>query len=109
MRGLAVTSRERFPSFPEIPTLNEAAMPGFELTTWNMIIGPPGMPAPLLAQLNRALVASVADAPLRERLLQAGVLPWATENTPETSRAFLAAEVRKYQDVVARTGIRLER
>ena len=109
VRGLAVTSRERFPSFPEIPTLNEGAMPGFELTTWNMIIGPPGMPAPLLAQLNRALVASVADTPLSERLLQAGVLPWTTENTPETTRAFLAAEVRKYQDVVARTGIRLER
>ncbi len=109
VRGLAVTSRERFPSFPEIPTLNESAMPGFELTTWNMIIGPPGMPAALLAQLNRALVASVADAPLSERLLQAGVLPWATENTPETTRAFLAAEVRKYQEVVARTGIRLER
>jgi len=84
-------------------------MPGFDLTTWNMIIGPPGMAAPLLAQLNRALVASVADAALRERLLQAGVLPWTTENTPETTRAFLSAEVRKYQDVVARTGIRLER
>ncbi|UPY37485.1 tripartite tricarboxylate transporter substrate-binding protein [Sediminicoccus sp. KRV36] len=109
VRGLAVTSRERFPSFPEIPTLNEAAMPGFELTTWNMIIGPPNMPPAVLAQLNRALLGAVADAPLRERLLQAGVLPWAGENTPETTRAFLTAEVQKYREVVARTGIRLER
>ena len=109
VRGLAVTSRERFPTFPEIPTLHEAAMPGFELTTWNMIIGPPGMPPAVLAQLNRALLATVADAPLRERLLQAGVLPWATENTPESTRAFLLGEVRKYREVVARTGIRLER
>lgn len=109
VRGLAVTSRERFPSFPEIPTLNEAAMPGFELTTWNMIIGPPNMPAALVAQLNRALVATAGDATIRERLLQSGVLPWTAENTPETTRNFLAAEVRKYQEVVARTGIRLER
>jgi tripartite-type tricarboxylate transporter receptor subunit TctC len=109
VRGLAVTSRERFPSFPEIPTLNEAAMPGFELTTWNMIIGPPNMPPAVLAQLNRALLSVVADAPLRERLLQAGVLPWATENTPETTRAFLTSEVQKYRQVVARTGVRLER
>lgn len=109
VRGLAVTSRERFPSFPEIPTLNEGAMPGFELSTWNMIIGPPNMPPAVLAQLNRALVAVTADAQIRERLLQAGVLPWTGENTPETTRAFLAEEVRKYQGVVARTGIRLER
>jgi tripartite-type tricarboxylate transporter receptor subunit TctC len=109
VRGLAVTSRERFPSFPEIPTLNEAAMPGFELTTWNMIIGPPNMPPAVVAQLNRALVATAGEAAIRERLLQAGVLPWSDPNTPETTRAFLAAEVRKYQDVVARTGIRLER
>jgi tripartite-type tricarboxylate transporter receptor subunit TctC len=109
VRGLAVTSRERFPSFPDLPTLNEGAMPGFELTTWNMIIGPPNMAPALVAQLNRALVATVADAPLRERLLQAGVLPWSAANTPETTRAFLTSEVEKYRQVVARTGIRLER
>lgn len=109
VRGLAVTSRERFPSFPEIPTLNEGAMPGFELTTWNMIIGPPSMPPAVLAQLNRALLATVAEAPIRDRLLQAGVLAWTDENTPASTRAFMASEVRKYQQVVERTGIRLER
>ncbi|MEI6159808.1 MAG: tripartite tricarboxylate transporter substrate-binding protein [Roseococcus sp.] len=109
VRGLAVTSRERFPSFPDIPTLNEGAMPGFELTTWNMIIGPPNMPPAVLAQLNRALQATASDAQLRDRLLQAGVLPWPGENTPETTRAFLTSEVQKYRQVVARTGIRLER
>jgi len=109
VRGLAVTSRERFPSFPEIPTLNEGAMPGFELSTWNMIIGPPNMPPAVLAQLNRALIATVAEQQIRDRLLQAGVLPWADPNTPAATRAFMAAEVRKYQEVVARTGIRLER
>ena len=109
VRGLAVTSRERFPSFPDIPTLHEAAMPGFELTTWNMIIGPPRMNPAVLAQLNRALVATVAEPAIRERLIQAGVSPWAGTNTPETTRDFMVSEVAKYQHVVRRTGIRLER
>ncbi|MBS7809947.1 Bug family tripartite tricarboxylate transporter substrate binding protein [Roseococcus pinisoli] len=109
VRGLAVTSRERFPSFPDVPTLNEAAMPGFEMTTWNMIVGPPNMPPALVAQINRALVAAVSDASLRDRLLGAGVSAWTEPNTPETTRAFMAAEVAKYRDVVARTGIRLQR
>jgi tripartite-type tricarboxylate transporter receptor subunit TctC len=109
VRGMALTSRERFPSFPDMPTLNEGALPGFDMTTWNMIIGPPRMPPAILAQLNRALNAAVAEAPLRERLLGAGVAPWSGANTPEAAREFLQAEVRKYQDVVARTGIRLER
>lgn len=109
VRGLAVTSRERFPSFPEIPTLNEGAMPGFELTTWNMIIGPPNMPPAVLAQINRALVTTAGEPAIRDRLLTAGVLAWTGENTPASTRAFMASEVRKYQQVVERTGIRLER
>ena len=109
VRGMAVTSRERFPSFPDIPTLNEAALPGFELTTWNMIIGPPRMPPAIVARLNAALNQAIAEATLAERFLAAGVLLWRAENTPATSRAFLTAEVAKYRDIVARTGVRLER
>ena len=109
VRGMALTSRTRFPSFPDMPTLDEGALPGFDMTTWNMIIGPPRMPPAVLGQLNRALAAAVSEAPLRERLLGAGVAAWEGANTPEVAREFLAAEVRKYQEVVARTGIRLER
>ncbi|MFL1464014.1 Bug family tripartite tricarboxylate transporter substrate binding protein [Roseococcus sp. DSY-14] len=109
VRGLAVTSRERFPSFPDVPTLHESALPGFEMTTWNMIIGPPRMNPAILATLNRALAATVAEEPVRERLLGAGVSAWSGANTPEVARDFLQGEVRKYQEVVARTGIRLER
>jgi len=109
VRGLAVTSRDRFPAFPDLPTLAEGALPGFELTTWNMIIGPPGMPAPLVARLNAALVAAIAEPALAERFLTAGVRIWTQPNTPETTRAFLESEVRRYQEVVQRTGVRLER
>ena len=109
VRGLAVTSRERFPTFPDIPTLDEAALPGFELTTWNMIIAPPRLPKPVLARLNAALNSAIAEAPLAERFLGAGVRVWQDPNTPQTTRNFLVSEVAKYRDVVARTGVRLER
>ena len=109
VRGLAVTSRERFPAFPDIPTMAEAALPDFELTTWNMIIGPPRMPAPVLARLNAALNLAVAEPALAERFLIAGVVMWNRPNTPETTRAFLQSEVEKYRDLVTRTGLRLER
>lgn len=109
VRGLAVTSRDRFPSFPDIPTLDESALPGFELTTWNMIIGPPRMPLPILARLNAALNAAISEPPLAERFLAAGVRMWQGPNTPDTTRAFLESEVAKYRDVVARTGVKLER
>ncbi|WP_421993195.1 Bug family tripartite tricarboxylate transporter substrate binding protein [Roseococcus sp.] len=109
VRGLAVTSRERFPAFPDIPTLGEAAIPGFEMTTWNMIVGPPNMPPAVVAQVNRALVATVTEAQMRQRLLGAGVAAWTAANTPEATRDFMIAEVAKYRDVVARTGVRLQR
>ena len=109
VRGLAVTSRERFPTFPDIPTLDEAALPGFELTTWNMIIAPPRLPQPVLARLNAALNTAIAEAPLAERFLGAGVRMWQGPNSPQTTRTFLVSEVAKYRDLVARTGVRLER
>jgi tripartite-type tricarboxylate transporter receptor subunit TctC len=109
VKGLAVTSRERFPAFPDIPTLAESALPDFELTTWNMIIGPPRMPPAILARLNAALNLATAERALAERFLTAGVVMWNRPNTPDTTRAFLQSEVEKYRDLVARTGLRLER
>ena len=108
MRGIAVTGERRFPSFPDVPTLAESGVEGFDLTTWNMLLGPPGMPAPVLAALNRALVASLAEAPLRERLLTAGVEAWTAANTPADARAFLQRELEKFRVVVERTGVKLE-
>ena len=108
VKGFAVTGSERFPSFPDIPTLAESGIPGFDLANWFAIIGPRGMPDPVVAQLNRAIQTSIAEPQLRERLLVAGVAPWTRDNSPAATRAFYQAEYDKYRDVVARTGIRLE-
>ena len=105
-RGLAVTSKERHPLFPQIPTLAETVAPGFEITTWNVLLSPRGLPAPVLTSLNAAANAALADSTARERLEAAGVDP-APPSTPEETRAFLAAELAKFRGIVERAGIRL--
>lgn len=108
VRGLAVTGAQRFPAFPEIPTLAEAALPGFDLGNWFAVIGPRGLPEPVLAALNQAIVTALAEPQLRERLLVAGVDAESGPNTPAAARAFFEAEFAKFREVVRRTGIRLE-
>lgn len=108
VRGIAVTGERRFPSFPELPTLAESGVPGYDLTTWNILLGPPGMPREVQAALNRALIASLAEPALRQRLLTAGVEAWEAPNGPGEARAFLVKEVEKFRVVVQRTGVRLE-
>jgi tripartite-type tricarboxylate transporter receptor subunit TctC len=108
VRGIALTGTERFPTFPDIPTLAESGLPGFDLQTWNVLLGPPDIPAPVLATLNKALIAALADAGLRDRLVSAGVAPWQQPNTPEDARRFMVREVAKFQEVVQQTGVRLE-
>lgn len=108
VRGLAVTGLERFPSFPDIPALNEGALPGFDLENWFTVLGPRGMPPEVTAQVNGAVRTAIAEPGLRERLLVAGVAPWTRPNAPADAEAFLRAEVVKFREVVARTGVRLE-
>ncbi|MFC7475813.1 Bug family tripartite tricarboxylate transporter substrate binding protein [Dankookia sp. GCM10030260] len=108
VRGIAVTGDRRFPSFPDLPTLAEAGVPGYDLTTWNILLGPPGMPAEIQAALNRALNASLAEPALQQRLLTAGVEAWTRPNGPPEARAFLQREVEKFRVVVQRTGVKLE-
>ena len=108
VRGIAVTGDRRFPSFPDMPTLAESGVTGFDLATWNVLLAPPGMAAPLRDTLNRALNASLAEPALRTRLLTAGVDAWAQPNTPDDARAFLVRELEKFQVVLERTGVKLE-
>ena len=108
VRGIAVTGLERFPAFPDIPTLAEAALPGFDLANWFAVIGPRGLPEAVTAQLNQAIRAALGEPLLRDRLLTAGVAPWTRPNAPADARAFFEAELAKFGEVVRRTGVKLE-
>ncbi len=107
-RGLAVTIPRRHPLVPEIPALAEAGMEGFDVTTWNVLLGPRGLPAPVAARLGAAANAALAEASVRERLAAAGV-DAAGPSTPASTRDFLAAELAKFRGIVAAAGIAIGR
>jgi tripartite-type tricarboxylate transporter receptor subunit TctC len=107
-RGVAVTGTERFPTYPDTPTLAESGVPGFEFTHFYILVGPPGMAPPVAGALNRALVASLREDPLRDRLLAAGHEAWRAPNGLAEARAFIEREIGRYREIVRRTGVRLE-
>ena len=107
-RGVAVTGTERFPTYPEIPTLAEAGVPGFDFTVFYILVGPPGMAPPVAGALNRALAASLHEDPLRDRMRQAGHDTWRAPNGLAEARAFIGREIEHYREIVRRTGVRLE-
>ena len=108
-RGLAVSSKARHPLFPDIPTLDELGLKGFEITTWNILAGPRGLAPDILGALSRAARAALAEGSVRERLAAAGVDPGEATTTPDGTRAFLRAEVAKFRGIVERAGLRLGR
>ncbi len=108
VRGIAVTSAQRSPSFPEIPTLAESGVPGFDLVNWYAVIGPPAMTPAVAGQLNKAIRDSLADPQLRERLLVAALDPWDAANSVEAARSFFTTEQTAWREYVNRTNLRLE-
>ncbi len=108
VRPIALLGPRRFPLYPDIPTLGEIGIPGFDEAVFFMLIAPAGLPPRVTQALNRALVATLAEAPVRERLLQAGHQPPDGPNTPETTRAYMVQQVALHRAMVERTGVRLQ-
>lgn len=82
VRALAVTSKDRNPSLPDVPTMREAGLPGYEVIGWYGVYGPPGMPAALVTKLNVAIERALADEGLRKQWISQGYDMWAGK--PET-------------------------
>ncbi len=108
VRGVAMLGPRRFPLFPAIPTIAELGIQGFDSPAWFMLIAPAGMPQQVAAQLNRALVATLAEPAVTARMLDVGHAPPAEPNTIAGTRDFMARELALYRDIVARTGVRLD-
>ena len=107
LRLLAVTTRRRDPNFPDVPTVAEAALPEYELTTWTAMVGPKDMPEDVTAALSKAANAALSEPRVRERLESTGTTPMA-DSTPASTRAFLDREYDLYARVVERIGLRLD-
>jgi tripartite-type tricarboxylate transporter receptor subunit TctC len=108
VRGVAMVGARRFPLYPDIPTLAELGVDGFDDGGFFLMVGPAGMPPPVAKALNRALVASLTAPDIREKLLFAGHDPVQGPNSLEDARAFMVREMAKMEEIVQRTGVRLQ-
>ena len=102
MRALAVTSAERWPTLPDVPTMAEAGMPDFVVTVWAALVAPAQTPRPVIERLNGAMRQIVADPAVQERFLQGGAR--AVWSTPEEAAARAARERPRWQEMVKISG-----
>jgi tripartite-type tricarboxylate transporter receptor subunit TctC len=101
LRPIAVTGASRFFSVPDVPTIAEAAVPGYLVTAWQGLIAPAGLPAPILARLSTEVMATLKEPDVIERLRTLGNEPRPT--TPEEFKARMAADIAKWTAVVEET------
>jgi len=106
LKALAVTSSTRSKLLPDVPTMQEAGVKGFEFTQWLAILAPAGTPQPVVARLNQALNAALGSKEVGEKFHQQGFEPFAT--SPEEARKFLANEVQRYARLIKARGITAE-
>ena len=107
LRGLAVTSRKRSPLLPDLPTIDESAMPGFEDITFNGLIAPAGTPREILNRLNAEIGKAVRTPSLRDRFIELGV-ELTSSATPDEFSAYIRAEFDKKARLAREAGIKLE-
>jgi tripartite-type tricarboxylate transporter receptor subunit TctC len=106
LRALGVTGAKRSPVLPDIPTIAEAAIPGYELYTWLSILAPAKTPRPLIDKLNSAVSQSMALPEMRERITKAGAEP--LSSTPEELAKRMADGVEKYGHIAKLAGLKPE-
>lgn len=105
LRGIAITTPKRVPSLPEVPAVAEA-LPGFEVVGWYGVIGPAGMPAPIVAKLHGELVRILNLPDIRERIVADGSDP--VGSAPEAFRQFMLADLAKWSKVVKESGAKVD-
>jgi len=109
LRGYAVTSKTRLAVAPDIPTVDEAGLPGFYMSVWHGIWSSKGTPRDVIQKLNAAAVDALADATVRQRLTElAQELPARERQTPEALGAYQKAEIEKWWPIVKAAGIKVE-
>ena len=106
LRGLAITSKARSPLFPDMPTMAESGVPGFEVQNWQGLIGPAGMSPAIVKQLNELVNKGLADPSIREQMLGQG--NELGGGTPEQFAAFIKTEADRWSKLVKANDIKPE-
>jgi tripartite-type tricarboxylate transporter receptor subunit TctC len=103
IRALATSGAARSQSLPDVPTVQEAGVRGYDVTSWNGLAGPGAMPKEVIATLNKAVHEVLADADLKKRYLELGIE--AKASSPEEMKTRLQAEIGKWAKVIERANI----
>ncbi len=106
LRALAMTGAQRSPAYPELPTMAESGVPGYEASLWYGFAGPARMPPEIVQRLNSEIVAVLALPEIRERLTGQGVDVRTT--TPEEFARLLVSDLAPWAKVVERAGVKAE-
>jgi tripartite-type tricarboxylate transporter receptor subunit TctC len=106
IRALAMTGNQRFELMPELPTMEQAGLKGFEVNNWYALFAPAGTPKDIVARLNTEVVKILALAEVQKRLLESGIV--AAPSSPEQLAAYADAETRKWAKVIKDANIKAE-
>jgi tripartite-type tricarboxylate transporter receptor subunit TctC len=109
VKPFAVTASARMPAAPEVPTVDEAGLPGLYMSVWHALMAPKSTPAPVVARLNAAVVETLADPAARKRLLDLGQdIPTREQQTPQSLGAYHKAEIDKWWPIIKAAAIKAE-
>ena len=109
IKAFALLAQHRWPVAPDVPTIDEAGVPGLYLPFWHGLWAPKGTSAAILAALNSAAVEALADPAVRQRLTELGVeIPPREQQTPDGLRAFHKAEIEKWRPIIEAADIKPE-
>jgi tripartite-type tricarboxylate transporter receptor subunit TctC len=109
IKAYAVTTKERVAAFPELPTLEESGLPGFEAVIWHGLYAPKGTPKPVIDKLSGALQESLKDPNVVARFAELGTEPVAQDRaTPAALGSYLKAEVDKWTPIIKAAGVYAE-
>ena len=106
VRPLAVSGARRSPGFPDLPTVAEAGVPGYEAPTWSGVIAPAGVPRPIIDKLNAGINKAIGSQTFRDRFASIGDEP--AGGTPEEFAEVIRTDSAKWGDVIRRAGARLD-
>jgi tripartite-type tricarboxylate transporter receptor subunit TctC len=106
LRPLGITSAKRFAQSPEVPTIAEAGVPGYQVESWNGLFAPAGTPPEIVSRVAAAVQQAFKDPALRKRMEEMGTEP--VGDSPAEFRAFVQAELQKWGTFVKQSGIKVE-
>jgi tripartite-type tricarboxylate transporter receptor subunit TctC len=106
LRALAIVAQQRSGALPDVPTVAEAGMRDFEVTTWYGVLAPAGTPAPIIQRVNAELVKVMHSPELKDKLAGSGTEP--RTSTPEEFAAYIKSEIAKWGEVIRKAGVKAD-